>query len=215
MRIKTEKYTEVDNFDEISDLLFKKEPLGKGEFYFLQILVRGKDGNKVSGNNKNRLVKYYTVFSEDNLREIKNEVIGICKVVNGRAYIHPSKRNEKEVANLVLETTARSFVCENWIGLKSTFSTSCGKSYIKSDRKYVVDLDDIEKGSDEYEKIKSFINTLKGKGDDKIVGGIETAHGCHLITHPFDVAEFKKVYPDIDIHKNSPTLLYYYKEETK
>lgn len=33
--------------------------------------------------------------------------------------------------------------------------------------------------------------------------------GAHLITNAFDVAGFTKKYPDIDIHKNNPTLLYY------
>ena len=53
----------VDNFD-----LFKKiiNPLNDDEFYFVQILIRGKDGHTepgVNGNNKNRLIKFYTIKS--------------------------------------------------------------------------------------------------------------------------------------------------------
>lgn len=49
---------EIDNFNEIGEILFgeNNRPLSENEFYFLQILVRGKDGNHVSGFNilKNR-----------------------------------------------------------------------------------------------------------------------------------------------------------------
>ena len=44
---------EIDNFNEIGEILFgeNNRPLSENEFYFLQILVRGKDGNHVSGFN--------------------------------------------------------------------------------------------------------------------------------------------------------------------
>ena len=213
MKTKNEFYTIVDNFDEVCDMLFgeKNRPLGKDEFYFLQILVRGKDGNKVSGNNKNRLVKYYRIHSKEQLLDLKNEIIGICEVVNGRAYIHPTRRDANEVAKIALELTTRTYVCGNWIGLQGVYSTACGKSYVKNDKKYIVDLDDMEKGDLKYEDIKKTINSLRGKGDDKIFGELQTKDGWHLITTPFDVDRFKEIYPNIDVHKNNPTLLYYYK----
>ena len=51
----------VDNFN-----LFKKiiNPLNDDEFYFVQILIRGKDGHTepgVNGNNKNRLIKFCNI----------------------------------------------------------------------------------------------------------------------------------------------------------
>jgi hypothetical protein len=38
---------------------------------------------------------------------------------------------------------------------------------------------------------------------------IPTKNGYHLITERFDVKEFAEKYPDIDIQKKNPTLLYY------
>jgi hypothetical protein len=43
----------------------------------------------------------------------------------------------------------------------------------------------------------------------KIEAVIPTKNGHHLITKKFDVMAFKKEYPDIDIQKKNPTLLYY------
>jgi hypothetical protein len=42
----------------------------------------------------------------------------------------------------------------------------------------------------------------------KVIKMILTKNGFHLITERFDVMEFKKRYPDIDIQKKNPTLLY-------
>ena len=43
----------------------------------------------------------------------------------------------------------------------------------------------------------------------KIETIIPTKNGHHLITKRFDVMAFKEKYPDIDIQKKNPTLLYY------
>lgn len=201
----------VDNFELLADVLFKT-PLEKDEFYFLQILVRGKDGNDVSGNNKNRLVKYYIVTSKDELLSLQHEVKGICEAVNARAYIHPTRRNLKNVANIAIELSTHTYVSQNWIGLRGAYSTAAGKSFVKRDKKYVVDIDDATENSPIVEDIKNKIFELYGKGgqnSDKIFAVVPTKSGVHLITHPFDTDTFKELYPSIDVHKNNPTLLYY------
>ena len=38
---------------------------------------------------------------------------------------------------------------------------------------------------------------------------LPTANGVHFITKPFDLQRFKEIYPNTDVHKNNPTLLYY------
>ena len=38
---------------------------------------------------------------------------------------------------------------------------------------------------------------------------VQTAHGMHLITTPFNTQKFGQQFPDIDVHKNNPTLLYF------
>ena len=201
----------VDNFELLSNYLFTyRRSLNEDEFYFLQILVRGKDGNRVSGNNKNRLVKYYVIRSKEQLLDLKEEIIGICNVVNGRAYIHPTRRSLKEVANKTLIDTSLTFVSQNWIGLRGVYSTACGQSYVSNDKQFIVDLDDFT--IDQVKEVFDFVNTLRGREDE--MGNISqlivpTKHGYHLITNAFDVGEFAKKYPNIDIHKNNPTLLYY------
>ena len=201
----------IDNFELLSNYLFTwRRSLNEDEFYFLQILVRGKDGNHVSGNNKNRLIKYYVIRSKEQLLDLKEEIIGICHVVNGRAYIHPTRRSLKEVANIALELTAKTFVSQNWIGLRSVYSTACGKSFVSKDKQFIVDLDNFT--HTDVEKLAKYVDTLRGRiGENGRISQciVPTKHGFHLITNAFDVGEFSKRYPNIDIHKNNPTLLYY------
>ena len=213
---------EVDNFNLIANNFFNAPNgvLDEGEFFFVQILVRGKDGHRVSGNNKNRLVKYYTITSKQQLLDLKEEIIGISKAVTGRVYIHPAKRSFKEVANVALELTAHTYVSQNWAGMRSVFSTAAGKSFMAKDKKYIVDIDDVDittvEGQHRVEMISERIKEIRGKGGnnaDKVCLAVPTKSGVHLITHPFDVGTFQKSFPNIDVHKNNPTLLYFSWEE--
>src|SRR5574344_1621678 len=116
----------VDNFN-----VFKKiiNTLNDDEFYFVQILIRGKDGHTepgINGNNKNRLIKFYTIKSAEHLEKVENEIKSICNAVNARAYIHPTKRSFKAVSKECLKATVEMFLSENNIGLKGAYSTACG-----------------------------------------------------------------------------------------
>ena len=42
----------------------------------------------------------------------------------------------------------------------------------------------------------------------KCIALIETKNGYHLITKPFNSKVFGEKYPEIEIHKNNPTILY-------
>ena len=68
-------------------------------------------------------------------------------------------------------------------------------------------------------ELLDFINSLepieyssfdgrKGSPISKFIAEVKTKSGWHLITKPFNIQKFKEKYPDIDVHKNNPTLLY-------
>ena len=200
----------VDNFN-----LFKKiiNPYNDDEFYFVQILIRGKDGHTeqgVNGSNKNRLIKFYTIKSTEYLEKVENEIKDICNIVNGRAYIHPTKRSFKAVSKECLKATVEMFLSENNVGLKGAYSTACGKSYITSDKKFVIDLDDENASQEKAMEIIDFItHKCEPLDQNKFCYRVQTAHGIHLITTPFNTQKFGQQFPDIDVHKNNPTLLYF------
>ena len=200
----------VDNFN-----VFKKiiNTLNEDEFYFVQILIRGKDGHTepgINGNNKNRLIKFYTIKSAEHLERVENEIKSICNAVNARAYIHPTKRSFKAVSKECLKATVEMFLSENNMGLKGAYSTACGKSYITSDKKFVIDLDDENASQEKIKEIVDYItNECEPLSHNKLCYRVDTAHGMHLITTPFNTAKFCQKFPGIDVHKNNPTLLYF------
>ena len=200
----------VDNFN-----VFKKiiNTLNEDEFYFVQILIRGKDGHTepgINGNNKNRLIKFYTIKSAEHLEKVENEIKSICNAVNARAYIHPTKRSFKAVSKECLKATVEMFLSENNMGLKGAYSTACGKSYITSDKKFVIDFDDENASQEKIKEIVDYItNECEPLSHNKLCYRVDTAHGMHLITTPFNTAKFCQKFPGIDVHKNNPTLLYF------
>lgn len=199
----------VDNFNLFREIMNWNSP---DEFYFVQILIRRKDGHNepgVNGNNKNRMIKIYTVRSLEDLNKFEPEIKAICHAINGRAYIHPTKRSFNEVANECLRITTDIYLSKtNNIGLKAAYSTACGKSFISKDKKFVLDLDGemVDKRKD----VINFINRFCEPCDSiKYEYLVPTAHGVHIITKPFNRQRFSQEFPDIDVHTNNPTLLYF------
>lgn len=198
----------VNNFNLFKEIM---EFNSEDEFYFVQILIRGKDGHTeqgVNGNNKNRLIKYYTIRSVDELSKKEEEIKSICHALNARAYIHPTKRSFSEVADATLRVTTDMYLSgKNVVGLKGAYSTACGKSFISNDKKFVVDIDK------EDENLVDIVNFIEiwcdPKPEAKFLYKVPTAHGVHIITKPFNTKLFSERYPDIDVHKNNPTLLYF------
>lgn len=83
--------------------------------------------------------------------------------------------------------------------------------------KWIVDIGDISIKDDikDYliklwvESHHSTENVVKTFLCDFIYAEIPTVNGIHLITKPFNTQEFRTKFPDVDVHKNNGTLLYY------
>jgi hypothetical protein len=77
------------------------------------------------------------------------------------------------------------------------------------EKKWLIDVDDMEFPSPLM--MAHIEHNCKPYDPDKIIGVIKTLNGCHLITKPFNIVQFREKYPDVEVKKNSPTLLYYSK----
>ena len=208
----------VDNFSLIKEYI-KNNPCDEDHFYFVQILVRGKDGNNkqpgINGNNKNRMVKYYTVQSIEELERYESEMKGIAELVNGRVYIHPARRSFKQVAIEMLVEYATMMKTGSLRTLKSAFSTASSKVFLE--RIYIVDVDDID--IDDTENVKKHvdlvINSSQDKTKDVILAVVPTVCGFHILAKPFNVKKYADTIGkpiEESVKKNNPTLLYFCKK---
>lgn len=192
----------INNLNLIKPLLnFENE----GEFYMLYIFKRKKDQTTDKANHQSvRTIKTYCIESIEQLENRYDEIIQLCEMFKARAYIHIQKQNHKDVAmNMITEIVNR--IQSGQINQKNVFDSVVGQ--IKTNEKrWIVDID--VKDFDYVESVNNFINDIRPEGD-KIDAIIPTKSGVHLITKRFDVVEFKKKYPEIDIQKKNPTLLYY------
>jgi hypothetical protein len=198
--------TIIDNFFQIANLLkFENE----GDFYFVQVLQRKKDhkGERVGGsNNSSRLIKAYYVHSLDSLANYREEIIKLCEVFGARAYINLNRRNAKDVALELLAEIAHNIKSGHNNYLYRAYSTVCGRHHSDKDKTWVVDID-FDKPIINSRKLMLTLAELEPTGN-KVIAQIPTKNGVHLITKPFNSQKFSQEFPDIDVHKNNPTVLF-------
>jgi hypothetical protein len=193
----------INNIELIKPLLnFEKE----GDFYMLYIFKRKKDQPEGERDNHQsvRTIKTYCIESIEYLEHRYDEIKQLCEMFKARAYIHIQKQNHKDVAmNMITEIVNR--IQSGQINQQHVFDSVVGQ--IKTqEKRWIVDIDSVDilylMG------VKHAVNMCRPVGE-KIQAYINTKNGYHLITDRFDVQEFKKYYPEIDIQKKNPTLLYY------
>jgi len=195
-------YVMIDNIELIKLLLNFSEP---GDFYMLYVFKRKKDQPEGERDNHQsvRTIKTYCVDSIEYLDKRYDEIKQLCEMFKARAYIHVQKQNHKDVSLNMLSTLAER-IRDGVSNQKGLFDSVVGQ--IKTqEKRWIVDID-VPDYHMVYE-LTRFIETLKPEGP-KIEAVIPTKNGYHLITGKFDVKTFKDKYPDIDIQKKNPTLLY-------
>jgi hypothetical protein len=193
----------TDNFDLIKPMLeFESED----DFYFVQILQRKKDNpNGVNGsNNSSRLVKAYYINSVEHLESYKDEMIFFANYFNARVGINLNKRSYYKTSFNTMRTIAEQMHNKEFRNVKRAWNTSCGV-HNGGDRIWILDIDVMN--MDYVDNMKDFIARQK-PDKEKILGLIPSKSGFHLITKGFDLRDFQKEYPEIEIHKNNPTNLF-------
>lgn len=193
----------INNIELIKPLLnFDNE----GDFYMLYVFKRKKDQPEGERDNHQsvRTIKSYCVTSVEYLEKRYDEIVQLCEMFKARAYIHVVKQNHKDVSlNMITEIVTR--IQSGQINQQHVFDSVVGQ--IKTtEKRWIIDVDD--KDTKELVNITSLISLLRPEGG-KLEACLPTKSGYHLITKRFDVMEFKKEYPNIDIQKKNPTLLYY------
>ena len=203
----------VDNFDLIKDFFFFKEDLGPeyaGDwFYMVQIMTRTKDTGE-----KPKHIHTLFVESREYLMSHKDMIVKLCEAFNARAYISVNPSSYKKCVLESFAELATMVENERYRGILSLPETMAG-AYTnplgKEHKKWVVDLDDL-RTEEELQPFIDFImneyNESKRETSGEIIV-VPTVSGSHLLVTPFDKRGFKGRWPNILIHENSPSILYY------
>ena len=203
----------IDNFEQIKSLLkFSNDDI----YYHLQILRRGKDHPDLPAAN--RVIKSYFICKLESMDYIEEEVKKLCEFFGARAYINLAPKSIKKTTMLQLKYLTQRAYEGDFKKIWKAWNTCAGE--IKGEEsRWIIDIDE-PLGESERDSIIDFIDTLEPRitvtngaevkdiTSTKFVAEIPTKNGFHIITTPFNVLEFQKKYPNIDVHKNNPTILY-------
>ena len=194
----------IDNFDLIKPFLeFPNDDI----YYHLQILRRGKDHPELPAAN--RVIKPYFICSLEGLDYVEDEVKKLCEFFGARAYINLTPKSIKKTTMLQLKYLAQRAYEGDFKKIWKSWNTCAGE--IKGEEsRWVVDIDNTTNSifDKKTKKIMNYIHHIEPEDFRRTKVAIPTKSGYHLITTPFNLQQFKEKYPDIDVHKNNPTLLY-------
>jgi hypothetical protein len=193
----------IDNLEQIKKLLNFSEP---GDFYMLYVFKRKKDQPEGERDNHQsvRTIKSYCIESIDHLERRWEEIKQLCEMFKARAYIHVQKQNHRDVSLNMMVALAQRIQDGNH-KQQGLFDSVVGQVKTQ-EKRWIIDID--TKDEIEVHRIVYVINQLRPEGD-KIIDCIPTKNGYHLITDRFDVKSFSERFPEIDVQKKNPTLVYY------
>ena len=187
----------VDNIELIRKTL-KFDKLG--EFYFISIMQRNKDGIKVASSHDScRRIRTFYVFSLEEFDKITPFIKEICDKINARCYI---ELNRKDIFQCQLECIKRLAECIEHHTTKSrTIMDSVVAEAPSKDKLWMIDCD--TSNDSIIHDIIEYVKNCNGT----YYATIPTVNGCHIITSRFDSRDFK--FEDCEIKRNAFTLLYY------
>lgn len=193
----------IDNINVVKSLLNFSEP---GDFYMLYVFKRKKDQPEGERDNHQsvRTIKTYCVDSLEYLDKRYDEIKQLCEMFKARAYIHVQKQNHRDVSLEMLSTLAQRI--KNGAQVQKGLFDSVVGQIKTQEKRWIIDIDTKDKKF--LRDITMDLMEIQPVGS-KVEKVIPTKNGFHLITCKFNVMEFKKLYPDVDIQKKNPTLLYY------
>ena len=194
------------------DLVRKMLDFGSSDtYYFLQILKRRKDNPDLGKDMK--VIGDYFIYSMDQFNRMEGEIIQTCITHNARAYFRINKRSSKKTAMQMLKRVTEHIISENYKAIKNAFSSVSGEFHGDEDKKWIVDIDDVNvdtfnHSEDQIEIRELLVDLQTETGRVPMLNFIPTKSGVHIITRPFNLKKFKEKYPNVDVHKDNPTILY-------
>lgn len=196
---------EVNNFEQIKSLL---DFDGKS-IYLVWLVLRNKDGNtNAKGNNRNRTIKSYYFQDMKHFEEREQEIIDICKMFNCRAYIC---LNKKPLENVFFEIQdnltdrIRQFIHGQITGINGMLDHAVMKAGTDGNKRWIIDVDTLDENI--INMFEEDINKARSSHDINVITRISTAHGVHIVTHPFNINDTGV---SRDVKKEGLTLLYAY-----
>ncbi len=198
----------TNNFKQIQKLLkFRSED----DFYHLQIIKRKKDHPEIGSNSL--VIKTYYIKSVDHLDKVGPEIVALCEFHGARACINLNRRSFERMAFHTLKKVTDQIMNKDFKSVRKAYESVCGAYANETDKSWIIDIDNISidafnHSPDMIELRKKIIELIIDTGKEPRLDYIRTRSGVHIICRPFNLQKFMELYPEIDVHKDNPTILY-------
>lgn len=189
----------INNLNQIKELLnFESEDV----FYHLQVLKRKKEHPELGSNSY--VVKTYYIKSLSHLDFVFPEIKCLCDFHDARAYINLNARSFEKLAFHNLKKVADCIMNKDFKSVRKSYDSVCGSYSADKNKKWIIDVD--VKDELIITSISEEIKLLEPNvGQSKVISILETKHGFHIITSPFNCSKLSFIET---IQKNNPTILY-------
>lgn len=191
----------INNLEKIKEFFYFNE--ANDMFFHCQIVQRAKDHkpNKV----REKAIKTYFIRSREHLEKVMPEIILLCEHYKARAYINVAGKDFDALQKLLLVKLASDIHQGLTRNPRKCLNSAAGELKSRSP-KWVIDIDNPE----DEKRVVDWLHSLWAEDSfDYYVRRVPTKSCCHLITPKFNLMEFRKEFPEIDIHKDSiGTMLY-------
>lgn len=178
----------------------------------LYVLKRKKDQTTDKSNHQSvRTIKTYCVESVEYLEKRYDEIKELCEMFKARAYIHVQKQSHHDVSLNMLVALAER-IRNGQHRQQHLFDSVVGQ--LKTlEKRWIIDIDGISidgfAHAPFYKEMRRYISELQNETGKKIeMTFIPTKAGFHIIASPFNLQKFKERYPEVDVQKKNPTILY-------
>ena len=198
----------INNFEAIRDLLTFGD---EDKFYLIQIFKRRKDNPDMKKDMV--IIDNYFVYELAHFDGLEEKIVDQCAKHNARAYIRLNRRSAKQVALKTLGRIAKMIEDENYKHVQRAYLSCAGEFHKEEDKTWIIDLDRNGASDEAYD---AYINSvifeaqqlIQETGKDDTMSIIPTKNGLHLICRPFNLSKFKKIFPEVDVHKDNPVVLF-------
>lgn len=198
----------INNFSAIRDLLTFGD---EDKFYFIQIFKRRKDNPDMKKDMV--IIDNYFVYELEHFNGLEERIIKQCTDNNARAYIRLNRRSSRQVALKTLGRIAQMIEDSNYKFVHRAYLSCAGEYHKEEDKTWIIDIDRNGESDDAYDALINSIifeaqQLIQETGKDDTMRILPTKNGLHLVCRPFNLSRFKKSFPDVDVHKDNPTILF-------
>jgi hypothetical protein len=198
----------TNNFQQILKMLQFRS---SDDFYHLQIIKRKKDHPEIGSNSL--VIKTYYIKSEEHLAKVEAEIIAICDFHGARACINLNRRSFEKMAYHTLKKVTDQIMNKDFSSVRKAYESVCGAYANEPNKNWIIDIDNISIDAfnhrDEMIALRKKIIELQiDTGKEPRMDFIRTRSGVHIISRPFNLQKFREEFPNIDVHKDNPTILY-------